>query len=206
MRVEGVLQIQRIKIKVPPNFPKGQIPVLIQETSRIDRRRHRRINADRLLLDRRVSKVYFREVVEELNEKGKVYEKIWTVENIFYPNIFISVLSNKGSPLLTLSLNFRNYNYYPPQVGFLAPTGELIISLVNDVIIPDEKGIKHLIKHGYGLWACTPGTYEYHDFYFDLDRWELERYGIGHNIIELINRIIMMIDRTNESVVESAVQ
>ena len=146
MRVEGVLQIQRIKIKVPPNFPKGQIPVLIQETSRIDRRRHRRINADRLLLDRRVSKVYFREVVEELNEKGKVYEKIWTVENIFYPNIFISVLSNKGSPLLTLSLNFRNYNYYPPQVGFLAPTGELIISLVNDVIIPDEKGIKHLIK------------------------------------------------------------
>jgi len=187
-------------------LPEGQIPLLIQGVSNIDRRRHQRINADLLLLDLDVSKTYFKKVVEELDEKGKAYKNIWRVETIFYPNIFICVFSTKGSLLLKLSLNFRNYNYFPPQVGFLTPNGELIDRLAIDAIIPDEKGIKHLLKHRNGLWACTPGTYEYHDFYFDLDRWELERYSLRSNVIELINRIIMMIDRTNENVVESAIQ
>lgn len=198
--------MQRIQIRLPPNLPKGQIPVLIQGVSNIDRRRHHRINAQLLLLDQKVSKTYFRKVVEELNEKGKVYEAIWKVKTVFYPNIFICVFSTKGSPLVLLSLNFRNYNYFPPQVGFLTPEGDLITRLENDAIIPDGEGIKHLIKHPNGVWACTPGTYEYHDFYFDLDRWELERYNFRSNIIELINRIVMMIDRTNENVVESVIQ
>ena len=202
--MEEVLLIPRIEIKLPSNLPQDQIPIIIREIPKIDRRRHHRINAERLLLDFNVSKVYFKKVLDELESKGKIYKNIWKIKKIFYPNIFIDVLSTKGTVLITLSLNFRNYNYFPPQVGFLTPDERLIKSLNPNAIIPDNQGIKHLIKHNHGVWVCTPGTYEYHDFYFDLDRWELERYGSTCNIIELINRIIGMIDRTNENVIESA--
>lgn len=200
MLVGEVLLIQRIRINLPPNFQQGQIPLIIQGHSNIDRRRHFRINADHLLLDQNVSKTYFNKVIDELEKKGGIYKNIWKIKNIFYPNIFIDILSTNGKPLLVLSLNCRNYNYFPPQVGFLTPDEKLIKKLNPDAIIPDDQGINHLIKHNQGVWACTPGTYEYHDFYFDLDRWELERYGSTCNIIELINRIIGMINRSNEKI------
>ncbi len=148
--------------------------------------------------------MYFKKVLDELEEKSKIYTSIWKITTIFYPNIFIDVLSPKGNSLIILSLNFRNYNYCPPQVGFLTPDKKLVNRLNPDAIIPDEQGIKHLINHNNGVWVCTPGTYEYHNFYFDLDRWELERYGSTCNIVELINRIIGMIDRSNENIIESA--
>lgn len=182
-------------------MPQGQIPLIIRESPKIDRRRHLRINAEWLLLDSNVSNVYFKNVVNELEEKGKIYKDIWKIKFSFYPNIFIDVLSTKGETLLIISLNLRNYNYFPPQVGILTPDEKLIKRLNPDAIIPDDQGIKHLIKHNHGVWVCTPGTYEYHDFYYDLDRWELERYGTTCNIIEIINRIIGMIDRTNENIV-----
>lgn len=143
--------------------------------------------------------------MNELEEKSKTYANIWKITTIFYPNIFIDVLSPEGNTIIILSFNFRNYNYYPPQIGFLTPDRKLIKRLNPDVIIPDEQGIKHLIKHNHGVWACTPGTYEYHNFYFDLDRWELERYSSTCNIVEVINRIIGMIDRSNENLIESAI-
>jgi len=198
--VGEVLLIQRIRINLPPNFQQGQIPLIIQGHSHIDRRRHFRINAEHLLLDQNVSKTYFNKVIDELEKKGGIYKNIWKIKDIFYPNILIDILSTNGNPLLILSLNFRNYNYFPPQVGFLTPDEKLIKKLNPDAIIPDDHGIYHLIKHNQGVWACTPGTYEYHDFYYDLDRWELERYGSMCNIIELINRIIGMIDRSNEKI------
>lgn len=203
----GFLLVPKIEMKPPPNLPNGKIQFIRQAIPfpNFNRRRHFRINADLLLLDQNVSKVYFKKVVDELEEYGKVYKNIWKIKKIFYPNVFIDVLSTKGTSLLILSLNFRNYNYFPPQVGFLTPDEKLIKRLNPDAIIPDDQGTKHLIKHKFGVWACTPGTYEYHDFYFDLDRWELERYSSTSNIIELINRIIGMIDRSNENVIERAI-
>ena len=43
-----------------------------------------------------------------------------------------------------------------------------------------------------------PGTYNYHDWYFDIDRWELDRYNPDNSIVNLINRLVNMIDRTKE--------
>lgn len=200
MPVEGVLLIQGIEIKIPSNLQKGQFPLLVQLHSKINRRMHFRVNANPILLDQNVSKAYFRKVIDEMGEIKNLYKNIWRIRNIFYPNIFIDVLSTRGKTLLILSLNFRNYNYFPPQIGFLTPDYELIKKLNPEAILSDNQGVKHLINHNMGIWACTPGTYEYHDFYFDLDRWELERYGSTCNIIELINRIISMIDRSNDKI------
>lgn len=168
----------------------------------IARRRHLRVNADFLLLDVNVSKLFFRETLNEIKEKEKHYKGIWSVCKIHFPNIFIKVLSTSGASLLIISLNFRNYDFWPPQVGFLSPDEKLIIKFKEDAVIPDDQGRRHLIMDPKGVWVCMPGSFEYHDFYFDIDRWELEK--TNFNIVELINRIINMVDRTKEDIIEIA--
>lgn len=172
----------------------------------IIRQRHFRIDAEHQLLDPNVSKCYFNKVVEELKERGEIYQDIWKIKKIYYPYIFIDVYSSKGDKLLIISLNLRNYNYFPPNVGILTPEEKLVFKLKPVVIKINDQGIGHFIPNRQGVWVCTPGTYEYHNFYFDLDRWELERYDLTCNIIELINRIIGMIDRSKIDIIENAVQ
>ncbi|KKM85301.1 hypothetical protein LCGC14_1290440 [marine sediment metagenome] len=164
------------------------------------RRRHFKVNADFLVLDVDVSKLFFKEILNEIKEKEKNYKGIWRVSKVYFPNIFIEVLSTNGASLFIISLNFRNYDYWPPQVGFLSPNEKLIIKFKADAVIPDDQG-KHLIANGSGVWVCLPGSFEYHNFYFD-DRWELEKSNF--NIIDLINRVINMVDRTKENVIEVA--
>lgn len=196
----------RINIPInPSDIQKGQIlPLIVQTIPFIRRRWHHRVDADHQLLEPRVSKIFFKKVVKELKEKDTVYQNIWRINEIYYPYIFIDVYSTKGKKLFILTLNLRNYNYFPPQVGLLTPDEKLIKKLKESAIIPDDQGIMHIIAHNKGVWICTPGTYNYHDFYFDVDRWEKVRYDISTNIIELINRIIGMIDRTKENIVEVA--
>ncbi len=168
------------------------------------RRRHFRVNADFLLLDVEVSKLFFKEILNEIAEKEKNYKGIWRVSKIYFPNIFIEVFSTNGDSLFIISLNFRNYDYWPPQVGFLSPNEKLIKKFKEDAVISDDQGRKHLIAdpYGFGVWVCIPGTFEYHNSYFDIDRWEVEKSNF--NIIDLINRIINMVDRTKDNVIEVA--
>ena len=196
----------RINIPInPSDIQKGQIqPLIVQTIPFIRRRWHHRVDADHQLLEPKVSKIFFKEVVKELKEKDIVYQNIWRINEIYYPYIFIDVYSTKGKKLFILTLNLRNYNYFPPQVGLLTTDERLIMKLKDSAIVQDELGIKHIIAHATGVWICTPGTYKYHDFYYDIDRWEKGRYDISTNMIELINRIISMIDRTNEDIVEVA--
>ncbi len=157
-----------------------------------------KINSEYLLLDENVSREYFKKAVNDINVNKDAYENIWKVNEIFFPNIFIDYLSLGGEVFVTLSLNLRNYNYYPPEIGFLTPEKKLITNFKPDIVIPDDNGRKHLIPDNQGVWVCSPGTYKYHDWYFDIDRWELERYNPDYSIVNLINRLINMIDRTKE--------
>lgn len=195
VKIEGnTLRINFDQLLRPGNLQ----PRLVQRISNSDRRYHYRINAEFDLVDVEVAKLYFENVVKELQEKCSPYKKIWEINRIKFPNIFINIFSQTNELLIILSLNYRNYNLYPPQVGFLTPDLLLIKILNSDLIIPDSQGVKHLITHDRGLWACIPGTYEYHDFYYDLDRWELVRNSEDDNIIVLIQRIINMIDRSKK--------
>lgn len=209
MLVEGV-KLTEFRLIFPPGiFETSQITMQLPVHLRnllvkpFTRRRHFRVNADFLLLDVDVSKSFFKEILSEITEKEKNYKGIWRVSKIFFPNIFIEVLSTNGASLFIISLNFRNYDFCPPQVGFLSPNEKLIIKFIEDAVIPDDQGRKHLIAdpNGYGVWVCIPGSFEYHNFYFD-DRWELEKSNF--NIIDLINRVINMVDRTKENVIEVA--
>ncbi len=195
-----------IKIPInPSNIQQGQVqPLLVQTIPFIRRRWHHRVDVDHQLLESRVSKIFFDKVAKDLKEKDTTYHNIWRIKEIYYPYIFIDVYSTNEKKLFILTLNLRNYNYFPPQVGLLTPDEKLIMKLKESAIIQDELGIKHIIAHNTGVWICTPGTYKYHDFYFDIDRWEKVRYDISTNIIELINRIISMIDRANEDIIEVA--
>lgn len=184
----GVLRVPKITLQLPPNL-------LIKN---IQRTRHPKINSDYLLLDETVSREYFTKIVREIEEKEDSYEKIWKVKEIFFPNVFIDVLSPKGGLLLIISLNLRNYNYHPPQVGFLTPDKNLILGFKPDVVIQDDEGRGHLMADHQGVWVCMPGTYEYHNWYFGIDRWELDRYNPDNSIVNLINRLVNMIDRTKE--------
>lgn len=210
MLVEEVFKLTEFRLIFPPGiFEASQITIPLPLNLRnllvkpIVRRRHPRVNADFLLLDIEVSKNFFEEMVNEIKEKEKSYQGIWRISKKFFPNIFIDVLSTKGTPLFIISLNFRNYNYYPPQIGFLSPDEKLIFKFKSDTIISDDQGRKHLIADlNHGVWVCMPGSYEYHSYYFNIDRWELEKSNF--NIVELINRIIYMFDRTKEDVIEIA--
>ena len=202
MPVEGVCNISELRIRFPPGVLRvSNITLPIPSNfliKNILRTRHPKINSDYLLLDEKVSREYFRKVVKEIEENKDSYEKIWKVKEIFFPNVFIDVLSPKGNVLLIISLNLRNYNYYPPQVGFLTPDKSLILSFKPDVVIQDDEGRRHLIADNQGAWVCMPGTYKYHNWYFDIDRWELDRYNPDNSIVNLINRLVNMIDRTKE--------
>ena len=81
----GVLRVSNITLQLPPNL-------LIKN---IQRTRHPKINSDYLLLDETISRDYFRKVVKEIEEKKGSYEKIWKVKEIYFPNIFIDLLSPK---------------------------------------------------------------------------------------------------------------
>jgi len=206
--VEGV-KLTEFRLIFPPGiFETSQITMQLPLHLRnllvkpFARRRHFKVNADFLILDVDVSKLFFKEILNEIKEKEKNYKGIWRVSKIYFPNIFIEVLSTNGASLFIISLNFRNYDYWPPQIGFLSPNENLIIKFKEDAVIPDNQGSKHLIADpsGCGVWVCLPGSFEYHNFYFDIDRWELEKSNF--NIIELINRIINMVDRTKENVIE----
>ena len=210
MLVEEAFKLTEFRLIFPPGiFEASQITIQLPLNLRnllvkpIARRKHFRVNADFLLLDIEVSKIFFEEMVNEIKEKEKSYQGIWRISKNFFPNIFIDVLSAKGTPLFIISLNFRNYNYYPPQIGFLSPDEKLIFKFKLDTIISDDQGRKHLIADlNHGVWVCMPGSYEYHSYYFNIDRWELEKSNF--NIVELINRIIYMINRTKEDVIEIA--
>ena len=196
----------RIKIPINPStIQQGQAyPVIVQNIPFVRRHWHHRVDVEHQLLEPRISKIIFRKVVKDLKEKDTSYQNIWRIKEIYYPYIIIDVYSTNGKKLLILTLNLRNYNYFPPQVGLLTTDERLIMKLKDSAIVQDELGIKHIIAHATGVWICTPGTYKYHDFYYDMDRWEKGRYDISTNMIELINRIISMIDRTNEDIVEVA--
>ncbi|MFX0008910.1 MAG: hypothetical protein ACFE9R_01235 [Candidatus Hermodarchaeota archaeon] len=198
-----------IKINLPiinsSEIQQAQLqPVLVQNIPFFRRHWHHRVDADVQLLEPKVSKIYFKKTVKELREKCTVYQDIWKIKEIFYPYIFIDVYSTKGKNLYVLSLNLRNYNYSPPQIGLLTPDEKLIMKVKNSAINKGEFEINHIIPHNNGVWMCTPGTYKYHDFYFDIDRWEKVRYDLSTNIIELINRIIGMINRNKDDIIEIA--
>jgi len=197
-----------IKIKIPINLAdlqQGKVQqFLVQRISNVDRIRPLRVGAVHQLLEPRVSKILFQKVLDEIEEKVSVYQNIWKLREVFYPNILIDVFSTKGKKILVLSVNLRNYNFFPPQIGLLTPEEKLIIKIKDTCNIQDNFGIKHIIPNQTGAWICTPGTYRYHNHYFDLDRWEKIRYDLSTNIIEIINRIINMIDRTKEEIVEVA--
>jgi len=196
------------KIKIPINpsdIQHGQVlPFIVKNIPFIRRRWHHRVDADHQLLEPRVSEIFFKKIVKEIKEKDITYQNIWRINEIYYPYIFIDVYSTKGKKLFILTINLRNYNFIPPQVGLLTPDGKLIKKLKKSAIVSDDQGIIHIIAHINGVWVCTPGIYKYHDFYFDVDRWEKVRDDLSTNIIELINRIIGMIDRTKENIVEIA--
>lgn len=196
--------IEGNRISFPLNILPGQIipskiklravqPILIPPP--LSRKRHIKVNAELELLDIRISKQFFEKEVKKLVQKSEVYKSIWTIKEIYFPNIFLNIYSTDKKILFVLSVNLRNYNYYPPEIGLLTPNMMILQNVDSKFKIPDDKGNFHLKNHDKGAWFCTPGTFTYHDFYFDIDRWELERYNQTCELIEILNRVIEMINR-----------
>jgi len=199
-KIEGnklTITIGNFPFKLNPEGVKFQ-PIQIQINSSIIRRRHIKVNSEVDLLDSRVAKLYFKKEVNMLKKKAEVYKSIWSIKEIYFPNIFLNIFSLKGKILFILSINLKNYNYYPPEFGLLTKDMKILKKIDSKYVIPDKNGYIHIKNHNQGLWFCTPGTYKYHDFYFDIDRWELERYNTTCDLVETINRIIGMIDRSQD--------
>lgn len=162
----------------------------------VDRRYYTRITPQYDLLDEQVARRYFIAVISEMQKKGDLYSRIWTIEEIWFPNVFLNVLDHQANPMFILSLNFRNYNFHPPQIGFLNLDWQTIKNFPPSVLIA-----KNIIPHAMGAWVCLPGSTEYHELYFDLDRWENERRNYDGNIVALISNIVDLFDRkTNNEV------
>lgn len=140
----------------------------------------------------------FELTTEKLLSVQKDYRKIWKIIDMCFPIIHIQVCDSSGIPKLGLYNNLRNFNYLPPYISIMDKSfiKYLIINQIPVTNIGTVDGRKHIYqnqKEGR-CWFCTPGTFQYHYLYKE-DPWEIIRYSIEGNFLNILNSTINLIDR-----------
>lgn len=150
------------------------------------------------LLDPLVARTKFTAAFKELHAVKDSYKQIWRLRYAEYPIILIDILSaTTGKPSVTLYMNLRNFDFMPPSATLLTTDLRRRLMPENVPAVQDpESGKGHLAgTPDTGLWFCSPGFYEFHDFYYPLDRWELLRYTELGKISWIVNEACNMINR-----------
>jgi hypothetical protein len=151
------------------------------------------------LLEPLVAKAKFAKAVEELEGVKDVYGGIWRLRNVAYPALFIDVLSAESKkPAVTLYMNLRNFDFLPPSATLLSLDlrTKLTPENVPGTVQESEDKINHVVwSKETGLWFCSPGFHEYHEFYYPLDPWELVRGTERGSITWIVNQACNLIDR-----------
>ncbi|KKK53105.1 hypothetical protein LCGC14_3098110, partial [marine sediment metagenome] len=162
----------------------------IQIMNNIDRH-HSRLQTKFDFLDIRVAKLHFQKIREFLEKSSLYFSNQWKMRLSEFPVVLIDVFTIKGDLAFILCINYRNYNFYPPQITILNNEYRAFLSISNNMVTLDKDGINHIIANPMGYaWICTRGTYMFHDFYYDLidtsryNTWERSLIGkIKHNEI-----------------------
>lgn len=151
------------------------------------------------LLDSNVSRQKFANAVKELNSVEDSYADIWKLRYIKYPTILIDVLSSLNEPAITLHLNLDDWDFLPPRATLVSLNlrQQLTPQNVPGAVENPAGSINHIVwnKDINRLWFCSPGFYEYHEFYFE-DRWELIRGTDQGKITWIVERACNLIDRS----------
>jgi len=153
----------------------------------------------RRLLDPLVARVKYAGALGELQSVEDTYKEIWRIRQAEYPIILIDIISAKSrNPCLTLYLDLRNYDFAPPSATLLTMDlrKRLLPENVPAVVEGSESAKGHLAGTPQtGLWFCSPGFYEYHDFYYPMDRWELIRGTDMGQLTWIVNQACNLVDR-----------
>ena len=133
--------------------------------------------------------------VNSLKEIEEQYKNIWNLRYISYPLILIDVLSTSGKPLLTLYVNLENWNFLAPAVTLLSVDlkRRLRIEQITEKTDP-QKPDKHIVSDSIHIWFCSPGFFEYHQFYPE-DKWELIKNTDQGTIKWIVESAVMSINR-----------
>ena len=150
------------------------------------------------ILEPAVSKIKFEQAVNDLKSVQETYKKIWKLRYVKYPRILIDVLSKTEKPTLTLLLNLENWDFLPPSATLISVDLRryLVPELVPEAFDDPQHPVKHIVFNPSisQIWFCSPGFYEYHQF-FPEDRWELIKKTDEGTIIWIVNRVCILIDR-----------
>lgn len=107
-------------------------------------------------------------------------------------------MSKAGKPAVTLHLNLEDWDFQPPKATILSldlrrPLAPMQVpSAIEDPSDPVEHVVGNLVTQR--IWFCSPGFYEYHEFYSE-DRWERIRGTEQGKITWIVERACNLIDR-----------
>ena len=148
------------------------------------------------ILEPAVSKIKFKQAINELESIQETYKKIWKIRHVKYPIILIDVLSKTEKPTLTLLLNLENWDFLPPSATLISVDLRKYVIQVPAVFDDLQNSTPHIVLNPSvnQMWFCSPGFYEYHQFYPE-DRWELFKKTDGGTITWIVDRACTMIDR-----------
>ncbi len=149
------------------------------------------------ILEPAVSKIKFEQAVNELKSVQETYKKVWKLRHIKYPIILIDILSENKNTGLTLLLNLENWDFLPPSATLIDK--DLRNNLTPDHVPESFDNPQHPVKHIVfnqnlrQIWFCSPGFFEYHQFYPE-DRWELIKKTGEGTITWIVERACNLID------------
>ena len=148
-------------------------------------------------MDLKVSHAKFNGAVEELSDAKNRYSEIWELRFSKFPTILINVLSSTRKPAVTLLLNLENWDFLPPRATLVSLNlrQRLTPQNVPGAVENPKEPANHIVWGKTGLWFCSPGFYEYHEFYPE-DRWELIRGTDQGKITWIVERACNLIDRS----------
>lgn len=101
---------------------------------------------------------------------------------------------------MTLSLNLENWNFLPPRATLLSIDLRRALSHneIPETVEDPQHHVNHITTYENvpGVWFCLPGFFEYHEYYGDVDRWELIKNTDEGKILHIVNQACNKIDRT----------
>ena len=145
-----------------------------------------------------VARSKFAAAVKELESSQPVYNQVWRIRHSKYPRIFVDVLSSSSARSIALLLRMENWNFLPPMASFFSSDLRKILHTgdIPGAIENPSNPVHHIVESDGrpAAWICSPGFYEYHEFYPE-DRWEKIRDTDGGTITWIVNRACDLVDR-----------
>lgn len=147
-----------------------------------------------------MARTKFASAVKDLGSSQPAYGRVWRMRYSKYPRIFVDVLSSSSARSITLLLGMENWDFLPPTASFLSADLRRVLSAgeVPGAVENPSAPVNHIVESGgiQRAWICSPGFYEYHEFYPE-DRWEKIRNTREGTITWIVNRACDLVDRRN---------